>query len=596
MRVFEAAYSYTQNAKKKTLRGFAMAELIIVFVVMGVAAMLASGLMSQVLKVGQRSAQTGAILELRNRVNIISKNPGPWLERMRAKHAVYSACIPDSNAATFSSNVFKCPDVANSDKLKDKDSALGKVAGSQLHISSAPIVDYLGEAIAGTEEEPLYLDSSGRVCDDPASSSKCPFKSTGYLMRTNPSGDQNPGEVRFVVKVEKNIASLANANTGLFKPEYLSIELGQTWMDSKAGGAGTLKVGYRLDGNPLYVKAGLSCSGTQVLTGIGMDGKAECKSVPIGCLSGKGMMDPLSSELVCSQSEECGAGQIFLGHFAGTGEAICSSATMSCQADQVQVGVKQTGASLVADCKALPSCSDSQKISYDGSQFQCVADILSKKCPTNQVMVGTNDDGTLNCADADRSIASDDLTCDEGYYVFGIKKDGSVRCKLLPAPPAPVVPEPVVAPPPPTIPSKKITFEISIGGMQTYDTAKRAFVNKDWQVVKTFSEIFVKSQDVWIGAASDWGTWENVCHLSGTKSVNFSKEFYKECSVVGYYRAGGLEAYGNFRAGYFINASPNSAWVKVDSASAEVVSALTMYQFSKTAIKVKVLSIEDLNQ
>ncbi len=418
-------------------KGFAIAEVLIAIGLVGMAALIVGGLGQQVLNLSKSSRQTAATLELRTRVNSISRNLDSWLGKMRSSletNGLYAACIPDPSSAT---SLFKCPAVDAA--LLDSDSELKRIAGNQLHAVSAPVIDLLGERIAGTIDEPLYLDLDGRKCQQ-TNQLNCPLKSTGYFLRSNPALDSTPGSVRFVVKIESNRTSAQIKGTAPQRTQYLTIDVGSEWQQV-AGfcPAGSIKIGYLASGSPNCVHPTKKCAAGTVALGLDNSANPICATPPASCVSGGAIVDTASNTLVCSSSSPCSSNQIFLGYYSGTGTPMCSGTNISCPDGQVQVGIQGTTGSLTALCKTLPSCQDSQKLSYDGSQFVCQSASVASTCGEGEVVVGINTDGSAKCQPAERSLASTELSCDPGEYVAGLKSDGEVICRTLAtssAPPA----------------------------------------------------------------------------------------------------------------------------------------------------------------
>lgn len=422
-------FNYFKKNNKSHLKGFAMAEIIMVLMAVGIASFLIAGLMKQLSLLGNKSAQTGVIFEFRNKVNAISKNPNEWLNKMRANYSVYAGCIPDK---ANSSVVFTCPIVAESDTLKSEDILLGKAAGPDLHIASTPMLDLLGDPLAGTLLKPLYLDSAGRPCESATPEKSCPLMSTGYFLRSNANINQNPGNVRFIVKLQRNLDAIAqNSSQSMMKPEYLSIELGTSWQDSSdSSPAGTVKLGYLTDGTPRFVNPLHSCAAGQIYIGDTASGTAICKSV-ITCGNNESpALSPSSGELQCMSNEEnpCPPNQIFLGNFSGTGQPMCASANSSCTSPKIQMGIAQDGSAI---CKEIPICTATQKVAYNGIDFSCAVDTNGKNCAAGQIMTGVASDGNPVCSNPLTTVK---LDCPDDHYVSGLESDGSVKCTQV-APP-----------------------------------------------------------------------------------------------------------------------------------------------------------------
>jgi hypothetical protein len=413
-------------------RGFAAAELIVVLAVVGMASLLVGGLFQQVSKLGQKSSQAGAILEVRNKITAIVKNSDAWTNQMRSKIPLYASCIPDEASITAGAQVFSCPDVSGSGDIRQNDPKMNDLVSSQYHIVSAPAVDIMGDLIAGSSTEPLYLDLSGKACSGNNAATNCFFKSTGYFMRTNSALNENPGNVLFVIKVERNLLSLNVANNGVFKPEYLIIELGQSWMRSNVKNPpGTLRVGYLLDGSPRFVNPTHTCPNGEVYVGAGSSGAALCKALP-SCGPGElGVYLGAGSSFGCAMSSACSAGEVHLGFASGTGAAICNASGVSCGAGQIQVGVAKVGSTSQAQCVAMPTCEATKILTYTGSVFQCVSSAQLASCGANEYMEGLDPTGNPICKEINRKLAGTNLTCGAGEYVAGLDAEGNVDCKPL---------------------------------------------------------------------------------------------------------------------------------------------------------------------
>lgn len=418
--------SFYKLHSSNPLYGFAMTEIIMALFAVGIAAFLIAGLMKQLSMLGNKSNQTGVVFEFRNKVNAISKNPEEWLNKMRAAYSDYASCIPD--AASVSSN-YKCPNIYPN--IKDEDSLLEKAAGPHLHVASSPMIDLLGESLAGSLENPLYLDSNGRTCTAENPAATCPLISTGFFLRSNNATDQNPGNVRFIVKLQRNLSALAkNPSLGVMKPEYLSIELGAAWSNSsRKTPKGTIKVGYLADGTPRFLNPLHSCSNGQIYIGSGADGSAICKNLP-SCPSGQNASIGTDGNIECSsKTNPCPTSQVFLGFYSGSGQPMCTGITSSCSAPSVQMGLSSEGNAI---CKEVPtSCTPEQKISYNGLNFSCVDDVLGKSCAEGELMTGVDASGQPICKEEKTTLKSTKLDCGEGQYVSGIESDGSVKCADL---------------------------------------------------------------------------------------------------------------------------------------------------------------------
>lgn len=412
----------------KSIRGFAAMELVMLIAAMGIATFVISGLMSLVAKSNKRSSDTSLILEIRNQINSINKNPEEWLAKMRGKYSLYAGCIPDAQTPRYIAGKFECPPLQNFQSL---DTPLNDKLGVNYFASYAPVLGAQGEILAGTDVEPVYLNQSGKICEEDNAASTCPLKSTGFFARGTQILNQNPGNVRFIVKVERNLGALAKHST-IFKPEYFTIEVGTAWRDTNDAGApaGSIKIGYLVDGTPNYINPAHTCPNGNVYIGANSAGSPICKAYPTDCGAKKSAaLISVNAELVCSDNSSCKDNQVFLGHFAGTGEAICNVVDpIPCGANQLQVGLTASGA---PNCVAINSCTNNEKLSYDGTSFSCQNDALAQSCPTGKIMVGLNSDGSLKCELKNTGLTVADLNCPEGSYVSGLEADGSVVCRSL---------------------------------------------------------------------------------------------------------------------------------------------------------------------
>jgi len=412
-------------------RGFALAEVIVALFFVTMAVVLVGGLGQQVMNLAKRSTQTGSILELRSMMNSITRNVDPWLSKMRssvATQGVYAGCIPDP---TVNISTFTCPSVAAS--LLSADPELARIAGTVFHVASSPIVDSMGEKIAGTLEAPVYLDIQGRPCQSSAVD-QCALRSTGYFLRSNAASDQDPGSVKFVLKIERNSLN-ATAGTTPMKPQYMSVDVGTDWKDlspalAQMCPANTIKVGYLSNGNPRCVNPAKPCAdSSQFPIGTDTSGNTLCRSLP-DCSStgGFAVVDSSGGNLVCSTQSPCGENKLFLGYFAGTGQPMCSSSSIKCASGQVQVGIAIANGNMTAECETPPACTDvNKRLSFNGEKFVCESVSVAASCGDDEVMSGIKADGTPSCVS--RNPASDDQSCTVGQEMYGIDSAGKIKCR-----------------------------------------------------------------------------------------------------------------------------------------------------------------------
>lgn len=426
MRPCRGFLSFSKNKRD----GFALAEVIIAFAALGLAAFLINGLSQQVSNLNKRSRLSGTVIEHRNKFNAISRDPSDWLNTLRSAvptDGVFAACIPDASNA---SSLFKCPSV-----VSVNDPELQKMAGENLHIASVPLVDLMGEKIAGTQDPngKHYLDLEGRPCEQANAATTCPLISTGYMMRSNPVESANPGLVKIVLKIERNSAALnSNKGMGPMKPQYISVDLGTEWRKVsspiKKCPSGTIKLGYLANGTPNCVNPTKQCNANQISLGVDTSGNPVCQSAPT-CEANNGvMLSAAANQLICTAVSPCSSGQVFLGYAAGTGEKICSSLSAQCGSGQIQVGSTVANNTATPICKAVPSCNAKESISYDGDKFACLATSLASECPDDEVIVGLHEDGTPKC----KNIGVAGESCAEGYVMTGFEDDSSPICRPMP--------------------------------------------------------------------------------------------------------------------------------------------------------------------
>lgn len=411
-------------------RGFSLLEIMaaMFFVTMLVA--VVGGLGQQVMSLAKRSTQTGTILELRSMVNSITRNPDTWLEKMRSSvetQGLYAGCIPDPKVNI---STFNCPS-ADTNLLND--SEIARIAGTQFHVASSPIVSASGEKIAGTVNDPLYLDSEGRICKS-TENSQCPLMSTGYFLRSNGSNNEDPGSVKFVIKVEKNSRNIATNSTPM-KAQYMSVDIGTEWKSLAATLSGTcpsgsIKVGYLSNGSAKCVNPAKPCANNNEFPiGTDANGNTLCQSMPdCSTTGGHVVLNSSGNSLVCAAQSPCGENTLFLGYFAGTGEPMCSSSSIKCSAGQVQVGIKISGGQMQAECETPPACTDlNKRLSFNGTKFVCEAAMVVMNCADDQVMTGINSDGSPSCVT--RAPASEDQSCNVGQEMYGIDSAGKIKCR-----------------------------------------------------------------------------------------------------------------------------------------------------------------------
>ncbi len=431
--------------------GFTIAEVLIALFFVTTALVLVAGLGQQVMNLAKKSSQTGAILELRNMTNAITRNSENWLTAMRSSQhtqGIYAGCIPDpkTNIATFN-----CP-TTSAAYLSDPD--LREISeNGTYHIASVPLVNSSGDLVAGSDTAPVFYTTEGRVCKA-NNTADCSLKSTGYFLRSNSNTSQDPGSIKFVIKVERNVANVASASSPM-KPQYITMDMGNEWKNLSASFSGscpanTIKVGYLSNGKPSCINPAKPCADSnQIPIGLMADGTSICKALP-NCVASGGhvVLNQTGDDLICSTSSPCGENKLFLGYFAGSGEPMCSSSSMKCPSGQVQTGISIAAGNMKAECETLPTCADAnQRLSFNGVKFVCETSTVAISCAPEKVMTGINADGSPNCIDRapasittvssassssvpkeNNSSGNGRTECPTGYSLVGTAGDASAYC------------------------------------------------------------------------------------------------------------------------------------------------------------------------
>jgi hypothetical protein len=418
-----------KNAKGQSLVQVLVATAMLSIVTMGVVTVS-----QEMNKTNSRAQDSAVLASLRNRLSPVARDIPQWMGRMRSASGLISGCLPDGSSAAYKGGNFSCPSGINPASLDPQIKALANT----LTVSSTPLVDLMGEALAGTEANPLYLDSNGRSCSGGATAGPCRFVSVGYLIRTNSGTSGNPGAVRFAIRVSKNTNNPATNNIAL-KPLYDTIEVGTEWSESpEQCPTGTFKVGYLSNGKAdCRDPFAAACSSDKVFMGYDSDKKPICLSVPT-CPKGQSAGYDISSASFQCSGTACAAGLVFQGYSAGTGDPICTATSLqSCPTGSIQVGVKQeviSGKSVIEPiCKSVQTCTASQSLVMDSSgNFVCQNNSSTGDCPAGQYAYGVNANRTPKCQSFSAMGA-----CGPGTYLAGINGNGSLNCQALPATAAP---------------------------------------------------------------------------------------------------------------------------------------------------------------
>ncbi len=445
--------------------GFSLVEVVVALFFVTLAVFIVGTLSKQVMNLSKSSKQVGTVVELQNRTNALLTDPTGWLTKMRVSEyiskdlngkSVFAGCLSDSlNSATYD-----CPDhdATIIDPANGDPNIIAAAQGYNA-VSYSEIVDRSNKLIAGTDSSPVYLHSDGRLCeDDPlVCKNKAAFKSVGYFLRQF-DGDINPGNVKFVVKVEKNVGGSSNQNTLALKPKYISMDVGKSWEYTSSGGStvsncpvttpALIKVGYLNDGTPQCIQPTSSCSSGTVQVGVLPGGEPKCETIKTCAVGERLILDPVSHGLVCTSggSNPCEGDNVHVGYYAGTGAPICENPTVKCGSesiddpatpaigDMISVPSVQMGENSdeTPICVAVPPCPTSTPmLSFNGTAFSCVAavtptSITPKTCPAGQAVVKINEDGTSECGNL---TSTPPVGCTPDQISLGTDADGNEVCE-----------------------------------------------------------------------------------------------------------------------------------------------------------------------
>ncbi|NCN39930.1 hypothetical protein GW916_01640 [bacterium] len=209
------------NAKKNYRSGMSIIQVLMASVIVAGLALLVAKLGQSTARSSRHAREISALMSLRNRMVSASKDPIAWGKKLRKASEKIKKCIPIKSSGDIPS----CP--GNNSSIKKNDKQLSDWASSK-SIASVELVDLGGDPLAGTLDDPLYLDSDGAICKFSDPQKRCPLKSTGYLIREG--SVDNPGAIAFVLKVERNLSSGTSGKLAL-KPIYERINMGSSWYD-----------------------------------------------------------------------------------------------------------------------------------------------------------------------------------------------------------------------------------------------------------------------------------------------------------------------------------------------------------------------------
>ncbi len=376
-----------------------MIEIVVALFFVTLVTFLIGGLAQQVNQFTKKTKQLSAILELRTKIGNLSKDPDLFVSRMLTvpmpgTAVLYQNCLPSPSNLP---SPFNCPAVKpgflnSSSPLYD--AGLKERATNVFKVVDTTLVDSRGKKIAGTLADPFYLTSDGLECSATPKESKCPLMSTGYFLRSNDATDQDPGDVKFVVKVETN----ANSGTSPIKPQYLSIDLeaARAITAASACPGDAIQVGVRRDGSPMCLLP-INCGPGSLLVGVTSTGAPDCKNIP-ACPDTKRIVLNDDSDLECVGNSPCDVGEAHLGYFTGTSDPICSSPT-SCADDEILLG---------STCKKLDTCLATETLTFINNSFACkeAASVSNQECKgQGEFLVGFDANGKAKC---ERGLAGED--------------------------------------------------------------------------------------------------------------------------------------------------------------------------------------------
>ncbi len=371
-------YSFYRNKKKA--QGFALAEIVVALFFVTLVTFLIGALAQQVMKFSKKSRQISAVIELRTKTAGMMRDPDGWLAKMRAMTVpaaagdpaaiAFNSCLPAANDPSAKS--FTCPDENLSIPYEDLAPDLQKITlDGKFKVMETPIRDSMGTYIAGTTNNRVFLSNDGVECKSSPKETTCPLQSIGYFLRENAGVNLDPGNVKFVVKVEMNPAVAHNVTP--MRPQYMTMDIGTSYSRVATNSCedGLVFTGIQTDGSARCEDAHNPCTGGKVQVGY-VAGGPVCEdpvAVAATCDTAKGekvILDPVAKKLICAKGSPCQTVGTFTGFYSGSGEPMCST---SCGSGTVQMGM--TGNT--AACKTVAPCDPlTQSLTYDGDSFSCV--------------------------------------------------------------------------------------------------------------------------------------------------------------------------------------------------------------------------------
>ncbi len=308
----KAVYSPHAQSHKllriRRMKGFSIVQVMVAAAMVGGLSLLITKLSKSMLFQSNHSREAATLTALKNEGPPILKDIPTWLARMRSSNSDLNTCIPASGAPT------SCPNGTISD-------ASVQAAFPGLKVVSMNLVDFLGSPLAGSESNPLYLDSYGATC----TANNCRrFQVIGYFARQNATG--NPGAIEFAYKID---SLRTNTESFQFRSELVRIPIGLNWtaLSAQCPPVGqpskTLFIGINADRSPICQapppgpSIPNSCPANNVLVPNGSGG-VTCAPVPMPAMPA-----------VPSLPWSCAANEVLKSN--GSGGAICARPQISCR-------------------------------------------------------------------------------------------------------------------------------------------------------------------------------------------------------------------------------------------------------------------------
>ncbi len=368
-------------------QGFSLAEVVVALFVVSLVLIVLGSLGQQAINFSKKSRQISGVMELRSKTATLLRDTDKWLPKMRAvipdtsvpAPKALSSCIPSEDDPAIG---YDCPVEVFSAAQLDAEPGLRELTdNNKFKVMDTPIVDAMGTPIAGRAAAPVYLNEDGLECKLTPSATSCPLRSVGYFFRENVGATTNPGNVKFVVKVEMNSDYRAKQVIPM-KAQYMTMNLGTSWEEKSSNPTGpsacvlpSVFKGIQTDGTPRCEDPDKLCSASgKIQVGYDASGPICQDPLPVATTCGTGekvILDPVTKTLICSSGSPCSTGGTFTGFYSGSGEPMCSTTTACTEVNHIQMGLDSTTGKPV--CKPVATCDPAgEVVTYNGSSFQCV--------------------------------------------------------------------------------------------------------------------------------------------------------------------------------------------------------------------------------